>query len=279
MRYRGRRDSQVLGVPGRELTTIARRISWLRMRKLWFGLILVAVLVVVVISFFGFFPFVIPIPGFIRGFVAGALISTTIALLVWIALIGDGSMTWRVGAMGELWTSEELRRLGRGWVVLNGLRVPCADESLREIDHIAVGPGGVFVVDSKAWLDKSNPLGRTDTPYVAWASKGAMQQAKIVQGYLGDTLPPSTVSATLMFWGSELASPDEVITTTRDGVRVVHGRDSDAWLHLATSNHVLNESDVLNVRQLLEQCLIEKQPFYRPIFPGDWEAPIGRRFR
>jgi hypothetical protein len=188
-------------------------------------------------------------------------------------------MTWRVGATGELWTSEELRRLGKGWVILNGLRVPAGDGSLREIDHIAVGPGGVFVIDTKTWLEKQNRLGQRDTPYVAAAAKGAMRQAKIVQLFLADTSPDAAVFANLMFWGSGLSSPDEAITTTRDGVRIVHGRDSSAWLEAARSNDLLNESQVLAIRERLMPCLIEKQAFRSAIPPQDWSGPDGQPTR
>lgn len=53
------------------------------------------------------------------------------------------------GAEGERITAEALRGLGPDWVLLHDVRWP---GRLRgNIDHVAVGPGGIFVIDSKNW--------------------------------------------------------------------------------------------------------------------------------
>jgi hypothetical protein len=53
---------------------------------------------------------------------------------------------WRVGAVGEEKTAAALERLGDSWVVLHDRRIP---GSRANIDHIAIGPPGVFVIESK----------------------------------------------------------------------------------------------------------------------------------
>jgi hypothetical protein len=54
---------------------------------------------------------------------------------------------WHDGARGERATARRLQRLERhGYVVLNDLQVP---GSHANVDHLAVGPAGVFVIDSK----------------------------------------------------------------------------------------------------------------------------------
>jgi hypothetical protein len=56
---------------------------------------------------------------------------------------------WRDGARGERATARRLRRLGRhGYTVLHDLQVPGSHANL---DHLAIGPGGVFVIDSKRY--------------------------------------------------------------------------------------------------------------------------------
>jgi hypothetical protein len=68
---------------------------------------------------------------------------------------------WRRGAAGERRTARLLGQLERqGWVVLHDLAVP---GSAANIDHLAIGPGGVFVIDSKQYrgrlqLDSSGRL-------------------------------------------------------------------------------------------------------------------------
>lgn len=56
---------------------------------------------------------------------------------------------WEKGAEGESRTAERLGRLGAEWTCLHDLKWP--GRQLANIDHIAVGPGGIFVIDSKNW--------------------------------------------------------------------------------------------------------------------------------
>jgi hypothetical protein len=56
---------------------------------------------------------------------------------------------WEKGAEGEQAVAEALRGLGDGWVVLHDVRWP--GRTLANIDHIAIGPGGIFVIDAKNW--------------------------------------------------------------------------------------------------------------------------------
>jgi hypothetical protein len=56
---------------------------------------------------------------------------------------------WRRGAAGERRTARLLDRLTRdGYVVFHDLAVP---GSSANVDHLVVGPSGVFVIDSKQW--------------------------------------------------------------------------------------------------------------------------------
>jgi hypothetical protein len=59
---------------------------------------------------------------------------------------------WRRGAAGERRTARLLGPLERhGWAVLHDLAVP---GSRANIDHLVIGPGGVFVIDSKQYRDR-----------------------------------------------------------------------------------------------------------------------------
>jgi hypothetical protein len=69
-------------------------------------------------------------------------------------------VAWRRGAAGEQRTARLLGPLERqGWVVLHDLAVP---GSAANIDHLAIGPGGVFVIDSKQYRGRLqlDPSGR-----------------------------------------------------------------------------------------------------------------------
>jgi Nuclease-related domain len=57
--------------------------------------------------------------------------------------------TWQRGAHGERRTARLLDRLtGDGYVVFHDLAVP---GSPANVDHLVIGPSGVFVIDSKQW--------------------------------------------------------------------------------------------------------------------------------
>jgi hypothetical protein len=70
------------------------------------------------------------------------------------------AVAWRRGAVGERRTARLLGPLERqGWVVLHDLAVP---GSRANIDHLVIGPGGVFVIDSKQYRGRLrlDPAGR-----------------------------------------------------------------------------------------------------------------------
>jgi hypothetical protein len=59
------------------------------------------------------------------------------------------AVAWRRGGAGERRTARLLGPLDRqGWAVLHDLAVP---GSRANIDHLVIGPGGVFVIDSKQY--------------------------------------------------------------------------------------------------------------------------------
>jgi hypothetical protein len=61
----------------------------------------------------------------------------------------EQARTWQRGAQGERHTARLIRRLGRvGFVVFHDLAVP---GSQANVDHLVIGPTGVFVIDSKQW--------------------------------------------------------------------------------------------------------------------------------
>jgi hypothetical protein len=67
---------------------------------------------------------------------------------------------WQRGAMGERRTARLLSQLERhGWAVLHDLAVP---GSRANLDHLVIGPGGVFVIDSKQYRGRLHldPTGR-----------------------------------------------------------------------------------------------------------------------
>ncbi|MFI7103048.1 nuclease-related domain-containing protein [Streptomyces sp. NPDC050161] len=53
--------------------------------------------------------------------------------------------SWHQGLVGERHTARRLRTLGRGWYTLHAVQYP----SGTDVDHLVIGPAGVFTVNSK----------------------------------------------------------------------------------------------------------------------------------
>jgi hypothetical protein len=77
----------------------------------------------------------------------GALATTCLGL-AWLVRPRPDPERWRRGAAGEATTALLLDRLSRRrWAVWHDLRIP---GSRSNVDHLVIGPTGVWVIDSKA---------------------------------------------------------------------------------------------------------------------------------
>jgi hypothetical protein len=130
------------------------------------------------------------------------------------------AVAWRRGAAGERRTARLLGPLERqGWAVLHDLAVPASQAN---IDHLAIGPGGVFAIDSKQYrgrlrLDSSGRLwhGRYPlAPTVRAASFEADQAARVLPDPGVAVVPVVAVHGAQVPWGK----------VVMDGVPVVAAR-------------------------------------------------------
>jgi hypothetical protein len=130
------------------------------------------------------------------------------------------AVAWRRGAAGERRTARLLDPLERhGWAILHDLALPGSQANL---DHLAIGPGGVFVIDSKQYrgrlqLDSSGRLwhGRYPlAPTLQAVSFEADQAAQVLPDPGVAVVPIVAVHGAQVPWG-------KVVT---DGVPVVAAR-------------------------------------------------------
>ena len=139
------------------------------------------------------------------------------------------AVAWRRGAAGERRTARLLGPLERhGWAVLHDLAVP---GSRANIDHLVIGPGGVFVIDSKQYrgrlqLDPSGRLwhGRYPlAPTLRAVSFEADQAAQVLPDPGVAVVPIVAVHGAQVPWGKVVI----------DGVPVVPARRLPSMLRAA----------------------------------------------
>jgi hypothetical protein len=141
------------------------------------------------------------------------------------------AVAWRRGAAGERRTARLLGQLERyGWADLHDLAVP---GSRANIDHLVIGPGGVFVIDSKQYrgrlqLDASGRLWRGRyplAPTLRSVSFEADQAAQVLPDPGVAVVPIVAVHGARVPWGKVVV----------DGVPVVAARRLPSMLrHLPT---------------------------------------------
>jgi hypothetical protein len=118
--------------------------------------------------------------------------------------IDPAARPWYTGATGERSVAARLSTLPAGWTVLHSLPV---GRNGADIDHLIVGPGGVFTVNTKHYVDASVWVaGRTvlvagsSRPMVQKAEAEARRVDRIIAGVLAD---PPAVRAVIAVVGAK----------------------------------------------------------------------------
>jgi hypothetical protein len=164
--------------------------------------------------------------------VLGSLLATWLGLVLGVlAAMAAGwrlrfqpspdAVAWRRGAAGERRTARVLAALERqGWAVLHDLAVP---GSRANIDHLVIGPSGVFVIDSKQYrgrlqLDQSGRLWHGRYP-LAPALRAVTFEADQAALVLTDpdvvVVPILAIHGTQVPWGKVVADGVPVVAARR----------------------------------------------------------------
>jgi hypothetical protein len=131
------------------------------------------------------------------------------------------AVAWRRGAAGERRTARLLDRLERhGWAVLHDLALL---RSWANIDHLVIGPGGVFAIDSKQYrvglqLDASGRLwdGRFPlAPALRAVSWEADQAARVLPDPGLAVVPIVAVHGAQVPWGKLVIDGVPVVSARR----------------------------------------------------------------
>lgn len=155
----------------------------------------------------------------IRDFALGAYIAGVIAATYHWAVLASGAGLASMGEEAEIWTDQELTRLPSTWQVINHVVFRQGD-----IDHVAIGPDGVIVVETK-WTSSSVHLDGTD----GWLG-GALRQAErnaddvaMVLGWGADR-DSRPVHPFVVVWGPQVEPATVEPHRNRAGVSLIAGR-------------------------------------------------------
>lgn len=145
---------------------------------------------------------------------------------VLLALVDDAPSTkvWAQGAEGERAVAERLEQLDNGLMLHDRrLRHPDGRLSQANIDHIAVVPTGVWVIDAKTHKGKLEVrrTGGLFSPRVEQLRINGRDQSKLVEGVhrqvgavqavLSSIAPDVPIQGAMCFYGTELPWIDEDI--------------------------------------------------------------------
>ncbi|MGC2485044.1 MAG: nuclease-related domain-containing protein [Acidimicrobiales bacterium] len=167
--------------------------------------------------------------GAVRWLVVGAAIISGPWLVALTVLLFSGAAPQMMGVQAEEWTAQELRAMRRkGWHAVSGLK----PKSNFDIDQIAIGPAGLFVVEVK-WSGDSWPTEKFGSSYSRQQLSRSIGQVKRnlrdVEQILGETADGIPASAVCVLWSGD-ASWNEAKITEMDGVTVVPGPLFRGWL-------------------------------------------------
>lgn len=196
---------------------------------------------------------VVPSP-FARGLYLGSFGTAIIGLMAFWVVQATGTAPTMMGDEAEQWTAQELRKLrARGWKLINHI-------SLRgwDIDHVLVGPGGAFTIETKWTADAWKPVEHDDR--VRAACDQAVQNARTVRLWL-KRAELGVVEPVIFLWGSGARDLPAVQFEESDGhvATVVAGPAARSWA-AALPAEGLDGRQVERAWSLIEQYCTGRDP-------------------
>lgn len=176
----------------------------------------------------------------------GAPRRSALARLFGLTPVGDDSMSWYLGAKGEIVVGSFLAKLPPDWTVFRA--VP-ADSARTDIDHLVIGPGGIFTITTKNHAGDIR-VGRTtlqvDSQPVSYLQH-AESEAERVTSLVRERMPlVAPVQPVLVFVDPSLLT----IEQKPPQVKVLDAMDLCPWL--IRLHPVLSAGEVQEVADLLD---------------------------
>lgn len=218
---------------GRYSRSLARERYLRVLRDSWFRLLVILILGVALGGL------VLFLPSWMRGFIGGIWVASVVWFIVLLVIQGAGTAAMTMGATAEQWTAQEMRRLrGRGWMVTSHVR-PWVRGG--DVDHLAVGPGGAIVIETK-WVSDELSLersGRIQTDRDQ-ATAGVDNIRRTLRGRLHE----APIRSAVVYWGAP-DRPASFLKSTDDDPQVLRGSELRRWLDtISQKPQVMNDDDV-----------------------------------
>jgi hypothetical protein len=158
---------------------------------------------------------------------AGVRERGTLARVLGVSPLHEDSRPWYWGAIGEIAVGDMLERLGPGWHALHAVPVGKKDS---DIDHVVVGPPGVFTINTKnhsgqnVWVAGTTFLvAGQRKPWIRNSVHEAARASDLLSGVLGGHIDVRPVIA--------VHKPRQLtIKSAPDGVKVLRTDRLVRWL-------------------------------------------------
>lgn len=176
----------------------------------------------------------------------GVLIGATMtAGFTWWDFIPRDATSWQLGAEGEKSTAARVQTMESvGWFAVHDRAITRGN-----VDHVLIGPGGVYALDTKNW-DASVEIVDGVVKKNGFAQPNLTRSAKRIAREINSVIKTTTptncwVEPVIVFWAD---FPQNYVFA--DGVHHVAGETLTAWLY--SREMVLNTDRIAMLRQAIE---------------------------
>lgn len=191
---------------------------------------------------------------FLRGLSVGLVLAITVAEIGFLVVLVGGTAPLMMGEVAEQWTAQSLRPLQRhGWHLANHVLLNNGDA-----DHVLIGPGGVFVIETK-WRREAWRIEGTDFDRDA-AIAQVKQAAASVKTRLGEQVHVEPVVSVWTGAASSRSAPD--VEKRYGDVVIVPGPVLESWA-LRRGRAVLDEETIARLWATLKQQKLRNVDFER----------------
>lgn len=199
--------------------------------------------------------------GFLKGLVVGGfLVASVAALWSWTVQV-TGTAPVMMGDVAEQWTAGELRKLhARGWRLVNHFVLAKDD-----IDHVLIGPGGMYIVETKwsasSWQADFGQARLRDA--ITQASTNA-RSLRLWHPVKSSRVP---VDAVVVLWGGGVKAWEESERIRQiGGTTVVTGPALSTWTRQLRSIG-LTDDQIAEAWRALDSQVAKRDPVDEAIHP------------